>query len=373
MWDTKTGVPYGSPLTVDTSPVNEVEFSPDGRTLVTAHQGSAVVWNMSGDHVLGATLGGPTDLTTGVSFGPDGMSVAAGRLDGSVVVYDTETRREARRFEVGSVVSAVAFHPAGDLIAVGTIDGKVRLLDPQSGTAVASLLEGGRSAVWQVVFSPDGRRLAVAVDPNGVDGFYVQQRQGEVQLWDVDSRRRVGRTIVPGAGSVFAVAFNGDGTLLATGSGGQLDLWDVARQARHGTSMKVSDDGVISVAFDSGGSLVAGGGATGPVRVWRVADQRPAFPPAHRAHGSDHRCGVRPGRRAPRDDEPVRGDQALGSGYGPRLRRRIGQPETGLVCPHGRPAVPWLAERVQPGRQAAGRLGRRDTRDAVGGGSRGLA
>ena len=27
------------------------------------------------------------------------------------------------------------------------------------------------------------------------------------------------------------------------------------------------------------GRLVAGGGATGPVRVWRVADQRPAFPP----------------------------------------------------------------------------------------------
>ena len=47
-------------------------------------------------------------------------------------------------------------------------------------------------AVWQVAFSPDGRLLAVAVDPNGVDGFYDQQRQGEVQLWDVDSRSRVG-------------------------------------------------------------------------------------------------------------------------------------------------------------------------------------
>jgi WD40 repeat protein len=43
--------------------------------------------------------------------------------------------------------------------------------------------------------------------------------------------------------------------------------------------MRVADDGVLSVAFDPSGALVAGGGAIGPVRVWRVADGRPAYPP----------------------------------------------------------------------------------------------
>jgi WD40 repeat protein len=79
---------------------------------------------------------------------------------------------------------------------------------------------------------------------------------------------------------VLSVAFNREGTLLATGSYfGRLDLWDVATHARHGKPMTVADDGVLSVAFDPSGRLVAGGGAIGPVRVWRVADQRPAFPP----------------------------------------------------------------------------------------------
>ena len=114
-------------------------------------------------------------------------------------MYDTATRRQALRIDGGSVVTAVAFHPDGKLIAVGTIDGKVRFFDPKSGAAVGSPLDEGNAAVWQVAFSPDGRLLAVAVDPNGVDGFYGQQRQGEVQLWDVDSRRRVGRAIAPGA------------------------------------------------------------------------------------------------------------------------------------------------------------------------------
>jgi WD40 repeat protein/tRNA A-37 threonylcarbamoyl transferase component Bud32 len=280
VWDTKTGKPYGPPLTADTSPGNDVAFSPDGRNLVSAHLRSAVVWNMSGEQAIGEPLGGPADLTTDVAFSPDGRWLVAGQLDGGTSVYDTVTRRVARRIDGDSAVTAVAFHPGGKLIAVGTIGGQVRLFDPRTGAAVGRPLDEGNLPVWQVAFSPNGELLAVAVDLNGVKGFNDQQRQGEVQLWNVDSRRRVGRAIVPRAGSVLAVAFNRDGTLLATGSYfHRLDLWDVATQARHGTPMNVSDEGFPSVSFDPSGRLVAAGGASGPVRVWRVADQRPAFPP----------------------------------------------------------------------------------------------
>jgi WD40 repeat protein len=155
----------------------------------------------------------------------------------------------------------------------------VRLYDSTSGRRIGGRLGAWRAAVWGVAFSPDGKLLAVDVDPNGVGGFYGQQRQGEVQLWDLESQRPTGRTIVPRAGTVFSLAFNKEGTLLATGSPGQLDLWDVGTQARRGKPMNVEDEGVLSVAFDPSGDLVAGGGANGPVLVWRVADQRPAFPP----------------------------------------------------------------------------------------------
>jgi len=280
VWDAKTGVPYGSPLTVDTSPVGDIAFSPDGRTLATSHLRSAVVWNMSGEQVIGDRLGGPTDLTTDVSFSPDGKRLLAGRFDGETIVYETATRRPALRIDGDSIVTAVAFHPDGKLFAVGTIDGHVRLFDSTSGAAAGSPINEGSAAVWEVAFSPDGKLLAVAVDPNGVDGFTGQQRQGEVQLWDVDSRSRRGRAITPGGGSVLSLAFNSDGTLLATGSyAGRLDMWDVATQTRRGKPMRVTDDGVLSVGFDPTDGLVAGGGAIGPVRVWRVADQQPAFTP----------------------------------------------------------------------------------------------
>ena len=281
VWDTKTGMPYGPPLTADTSPGNDVAFSPDGRTLVSAHLRSAVVWNMDGVHALGAPLGGARDLTTAVSFSPDGERLVAGQFDGDTIVYDTATRRPALRIHGRSVVTAVAFHPGGRLVAMGTIDGKVRFFDPKTGATVGRALDEGNRRVWQVAFSPDGRLLAVAADPNGAGpAFGLQRKQGAVHLWDVASRQRVGRLIVPGGGSVLSIAFSRDGKLLATGSFlHRLDLWDVATQSHHGKRMKVADDGLLSVSFDPSGRLVAGGGASGLTRAWRVADQRPAFPP----------------------------------------------------------------------------------------------
>ena len=279
VWDLKTGTPFGSPLKADTSQANDVAFSADGRTLVAGYLRSAVVWSMSGE-AIGEPLGGWADLTTDVSFSPDGKRLATGQLGGDAVVYDTATRRKVLRMHGDSIVTAVAFRPDGKLIATGTIDGKVRLYDARNGAPVGPPIEENGAWIWQVAFSPNGKLLAIAVDPNGVDGFFDQRRTGEVQLWDVDSRRRVGRAITPRAGSVLSLAFSPDGTLLATGSyRGRLDLWDVATRSRRGKSMKVKDDGFPSVAFDRSGRLVAAGGGIGPVRVWRVADQRPAYPP----------------------------------------------------------------------------------------------
>jgi WD40 repeat protein/tRNA A-37 threonylcarbamoyl transferase component Bud32 len=281
VWDRPTRTLYGPPLRADASPLNDVVFSPDGRTLVSSHLRSAVVWEMTAVRAIGEPLGQPGEVISSVAFAPDGEWLVAGRVDGDTVVYDTVTRRPTVRIDGDSIVSALAVHPDGKLIAIATVGGQVRLLDPTTGQAVGAPLIVRGPPVWQVAFSPDGRLLAVAVDPNGSgEGLLLQKRDGEVRLWNVESRRTVGTAIVPGGGSVLSVAFDPSGALLATGSyKGRLDLWDVATQTRHGEPMRVADDGVLSVAFDPSAQLVAGGGAIGPVRVWRVEDGRPAFPP----------------------------------------------------------------------------------------------
>jgi WD40 repeat protein/tRNA A-37 threonylcarbamoyl transferase component Bud32 len=280
VWDAKTGDPYGPLLTADTSPPNGIAFSPDGRTLVTSHLRSAVVWNMDGRQVIGEPVGGRTDVISDIAFSPDGKRFAAAEYDRPTVVYDTATRRAVLRIGGGGRVSAIAFEPNGRRIAVADLDGHIRLFDATTGAPVGPRIGSVHAPIWQLAFSPDGRLLAMAVDPNGEAGYDKQRRDGFVQLVDVRSGRRIARPILPRAGTVLSVAFSRDGKLLATGSySGRVDLWNVATQARNGRSMTFVDDGAPSVAFDPAGRLVASGGGIGPIRVWRVADQRLAFPP----------------------------------------------------------------------------------------------
>jgi len=280
VWDLRTGVSYGAPLRASSSPVSDIAFSPDGRSLVSAQQGSAVVWTMTGERAIGRPIGGERALVTGVAFAPDGRWLLAGRLGGDAIVVDVATGRQLRRLPVGPVVSSVAVRPDGKLVAVAAIDGRVHLFDPRTGAAVGAPLGVRGPMVWQVGFSPNGKLLAIAVDPNGIQGLGAQKRDGEVQLWDVDARRRVGRAIRPAAGSVLSLAFDSEGTRLATGSyKGQLDVWDVASRTRLGESQRVTNDAFVGVAFDPSGELIAAGEAVGPVQVWRVEDRSPAFPP----------------------------------------------------------------------------------------------
>ena len=376
VWDTKTGAPYGSPLTADTSPVNDVAFSPDGRTLVSSHLRSAVVWNMNGEQAIGEPLGGPADLTTDVAFSPDGKRLVAGRFDGGTVVYDTATRRQAVSGSTAARSSPRSpSTPTGTSIAVGTIDGQVRFFDPTSGAAVGSPLDerklGGLAGRLQPGRSaargggrPErrGRVLRPAAAGRGAAlgrGLAPSRGAGD------RAGRRIGalRGVQPGRHAA------GDRQLR-----GRLDLWDVATQARHGKPMRVADDGFPSVAFDPSGRLVAGRRSDRPGAGVAGGRSAAGLSAPRRAHRPGHRGGVRPGRLVPRDHELFGGtrlwDPATGLGYGDEL---VASPRPGSLKPTIDLPVPGAAERVQPGRQAAGRRGSRHPRDAVGRRPGGLA
>ena len=332
---------------------------------------------MSGEQAIGEPLGGPTDLTTDVSFSPDGKRLVAGRFDGGTIVYDTATRRQALRIDGDSVVTAVAFHPDGKLIAVGTIDGKVRFFDREErGGRRLARSTSGSAAVWQVAFSPDGRLLAVAVDPNGVDGFYVQQRQGEVQLWDVDSRqsrragdragRRIGalRGLQPRTARCWRPAATRAARPVGRGHPGP------PRQADEGGGRRRPERRVRSErpARRRRRSDRAGAGvARGRSAAGLSAPRRP--------HRPRHRGGVRPGRLVPRDHERC----SAGPGCG--IRRRVSATATSWSGARG-PArstptvdLPFLGLRnaFSPDGKLLAVAGVDDTRDAVGRRPGGLA
>ena len=148
---------YGSPLTADKSPVAGVVFSPDGRTLVTSHLRSAVAWDLSGRPGDRSTPRRLPETSSRTCPSAATARLAAGRFDGSTVVYDSATRRQVLRIDGGPVVTAVAFQPDGEARSPSERSTETFDFRFAEWQEVGPPLGIGKATVWQVAFSPDGR------------------------------------------------------------------------------------------------------------------------------------------------------------------------------------------------------------------------
>jgi WD40 repeat protein len=237
--------------------IDDMAFSPDGRTVATVHQGppgrgSVRLWDVrTGDHE--ATLALDTDQAVrgkqppfpvrrlgAVGFSPTGRALAARAIkDGGVTeVRDVATGRLRGSRALGA--TEAVFSPDGTRLAVDGGKGAVRIWHLSTG-ALRTVHTGHGRSVRTLAFTPDGRTLAVV--RIGADD--------EITLLD-SATGRAQRTIKPGGGPL-SLGFSTDGHTLATASGsnGVVKTWD-ARTGRLQYSFRVSGE-VASPTFSPDG------------------------------------------------------------------------------------------------------------------------
>ncbi|MBL9149766.1 MAG: protein kinase [Phycisphaerae bacterium] len=241
------------------SAVYDVEFSPDGRFIVSGSFDRTVrLWD-SADGALRATLEGHERPVWGIAVSPDGTHVASGSADRTVRLWRVADGTELKR-GVGheGAITGVVWSPDGRLIATSSEDGTVRCWDSETleeRTDLRARVPRARSVCW----SPDGSTLAVAADDARVTVF----RLGEAApLATLDGHTK----------GVLAGAFDPTGATLATGG---LDrtciLWDTATWSRRGR-IEVGVGGVRSLAFSPDGASLALGTLDGQLRLHAATD-----------------------------------------------------------------------------------------------------
>ncbi|MDB5391785.1 MAG: repeat-containing protein [Planctomycetaceae bacterium] len=204
----------------------------------------------------------PQDRLQSLVASPDGSRLAFGGYNQLVEVVHTSDGTKALEIPVRGL--HLAYSPKGDLLAttswVDDLDGRVELWDAISGRPVRTLLVskfGRGTGMGDVAFSPDSRHLAAA-GRNGTVNF--------VCVWDLSSGKQE-HELLGHANVIEALAFNGDGTRLVSGSKDEsLIVWDTT-VGRRVLTLPGAVGEIYDVAFSPDQRRLAAIGIRG-VQLW---------------------------------------------------------------------------------------------------------
>ncbi|MBD1836229.1 AAA-like domain-containing protein [Cyanobacteria bacterium FACHB-472] len=238
--------------------VRSVDFSPDGRTLVTASEDNTIrLWSLDGRKLQ--QLSGQNQSFRNVRFSPDGQRIAAVSADSTVNLWSLDGKELMTlpgRSNEENFMGDLCFSPNGQVIAASGDKHTIKLwyLD---GREVKTLI-GHDSDVWSLSCSPDGQTIIAA------------DRGGTVKLWHMDGQELKSFSTEPQA--IFGISFSPDGQLIATAGGNtEINLWNLAGKKLR--TLGRHDNFVVGVRFSPDGQTIASVSADKTAKLWNLEGQ----------------------------------------------------------------------------------------------------
>ncbi len=133
--------------------VNAVAFTPDGRVVSAGYDGTVRIWPESG---------APTTVQfsiplSALAIAPDGEILAAS-ADGKIRFLAQDGSSSSELDSGGKPVVALSVTSDGARIAAGTIDGRIVLIERPTRRVITEVTGAG-SPLWSLAFLPDGSQI----------------------------------------------------------------------------------------------------------------------------------------------------------------------------------------------------------------------
>lgn len=196
--------------------VTFLAFTPDDKTLVSCDHDSIKSWDLSNGKIHEIKSGGL--VADSLAYSGDGKMLAWANPDKSITLWNMD-RQESQATLKGHSgrISCMAFSWDGKMLASGSGDDKsVKVWDVATHKELATLK--GYYLIWSVVFSPDGKTLAVG------------SLDDTIPHWDLTTFKERGRLL---HSDVRSIAFSPDGKTMVSGAWDKrIKLWEFAATSK---------------------------------------------------------------------------------------------------------------------------------------------
>jgi WD40 repeat protein len=228
-----------------TGEVLSVAFSPNGRRLASAAR-AVTLWDVdSGKRLRSTGRDCPTDA---LAFAPDGKTIAAGRIDGQIILLDAGTLAEKGRFEGRREPVHVAFGPDGRTVVVAAADRSLCVFRAGKKEPVITV-ESPQGVGSAMALSPDGKVIANAGGANHIDLLDIDTGKRLPPVAGTEARRvlpeRRGAVTAIAAGRGRVITASTDGVILASEAATGKTLFCVSRDAPRSAQLALSPDGAL--------------------------------------------------------------------------------------------------------------------------------
>jgi len=214
-----------------------------------------------------------------IALSPNGKTVASGSMDGTVRLWDIETRKVTVKWTGHTQhVWSVCWSPDGGRVASGSRNGTVRVWEVESGETVLGTIKTGHEYVNAVVYSPDGSKIAIG----GSD-------QDAISIWNARTSELLSR--LKQRSYVYSLAWTSDQKKLIASGGdpGSMGFMVIFNTAtwEQSTVLEGHTERFRAISLFQNDRLLARSSWDKTARLWNLDTNLPVGPPLQHQHWVD--------------------------------------------------------------------------------------
>lgn len=291
LWNTESGT-LRNTITTEKVGIEGITFAKDNKKLTTVGFGSTIQWDVSkGEQISADNTRINWNASVGSSYFDDGtmiefsvyavstdfktIAVKNRKVDG-IEIWQTNTRKRIGLLKDDAYKTAngtMALVPDGSILATVDLFGKkheVYLWDTDTGERIATLnitknfiekvFAGFMDiSTYALMFDFSGETLAVGI------------RKKDIQLWDVDTQKRVRIIKTSHKHVICKLAFSQDGNFVASGdTGGDIHVWN-SKTGEHVAAYKEHKLNINVLVFSKNSRYLASTGLyDGTIILWEM-------------------------------------------------------------------------------------------------------